>query len=327
MSIDERVVLQNEALRVAVIPGLGGRVESLQASAAEFLLQPYNLSGNLDPRDLLKPGLPFKDGACSGIDECLPTIAKCDGAATRLDAPDHGDYWNIPWRVAAPPTSTALTITADGTSRPLRLTKRLDLHPSSLRIGYELENLSEHEVSYLYACHPLLAIDPGDRIVLRREVTAARLGYSCDNRLGEPGDIVSWPVAHCDAQPLDLSWTLSPDAGTADMLYAGPLTTGRCGLYRSELQMGIEVRFNPLRLPYLGLWLCYGGWPEGETLRQVAVALEPTVSPRGLLDDAVRDSMAAVIAGYEKRSWSIEFRLHGLTSKISQEDFSTLING
>jgi hypothetical protein len=141
--VDDRIVLQNGTLRVVLLPYSEGRIESLQGAGLEFLLQPSN------PKDKSYDMIAdkrFQDGDCSGIDECLPTVAISSAGVPGLAVPDHGDFWSIPWTVLEPASSRSVTISADGTCRPLRFTKRLEVHPT------------------LYACHPLLAIDPGDRI-------------------------------------------------------------------------------------------------------------------------------------------------------------------
>jgi len=109
------------------------------------------------------------------------------------------------------------------------------------------------------------------------------------------------------------------------MLYAGPLASGRCGLFRSVLGRGIMVHFDPSQLPYLGLWLCYGGWPDGSEHRQLAVALEPAIAARGSLEDAVRDGVASVLAPHDTHSWHIEFHIAGLDGILSEEAFVRLI--
>jgi hypothetical protein len=220
-----------------------------------------------------------------------------------------------------------VTIAADGTSRPLRFTKRFDLQPTFLRLDYAVQNLSSQDVDYLYACHPLFAIEPGDRVVLPAEINFLRVESSCHERLGVQGDSVSWPIALSARGPVDLSIALHGGADVADMLYTSRLAAGRCGIYRSALSRGIALHFDPVCLPYLGLWLCYGGWPEDSEHRQVAVALEPTVAPRGSLEDAVRDGIAPTLASYETRAWGIEFHIVGLAGAISEEQFSQGIGG
>ena len=70
----------------------------------------------------------------------------------------------------------------------------------------------------------------------------------------------------------------------------------------------LEVSFDTERLPYLGLWLCNGGWPDdGDEPRQYAVALEPTTSPCNNLVSAQRTNTAIALKAGEKYDWEIRF--------------------
>jgi hypothetical protein len=311
--------LQNDDLSVAVVPDEGGRIASLKSrhSGLELLLQARR------DRAPLQPGLyaRFRDGACAGIEECLPSVSACTGdgeSAEDAPVPDHGDFWQLAWTVDAF-DAAALSLSATGFSRPLRLRKRISLHDNSLRMDYSIENLSDRPTSFLYACHPLLAVAPGDRIALPEEVTSLRLHSSCGDRLGTHGTILPWPVipdlSHCD-----LSLVLDESEHTADMLYTARLTEGWCGFYRSAARQGVALRFNPASLPYVGLWLCYGGWPEdGSEPRQYAVALEPTTAPYGTLAAAKQTGAAVELAVGGSFHYTIECAVS--TPDISFEAF------
>jgi galactose mutarotase-like enzyme len=300
-------LLQNDDLSVDVLPDEGGRIASLKSrhSGLELLLQARR------DRAQLPPGLHarFRDGACAGIEECLPSVGACTGdgeSAEGAPIPDHGDFWQLDWTVDGS-NETALSLNATGFSRPLRLRKRILLHNNSLRMDYSVENLSDRPTSFLYACHPLLTVAPGDRIALPEEVTSLRLHSSRGDRLGTHETILPWPIipnlSHCD-----LSLALDESEHTADMLYTKRLTEGWCGLYRSAARQGVALRFNPGLLPYVGLWLCYGGWPEdGLEPRQYAVALEPTTAPYGTLTAAKQAGAAVQLAVGASFHFTIEF--------------------
>lgn len=66
--------------------------------------------------------------------------------------------------------------------------------------------------------------------------------------------------------------------------------------------------FNSKRLPYLGLRLCYGGWPsDGEEPLQYAVALEPTTSACNTLAKAQQTNSAISLKAGETYDWEIRF--------------------
>ena len=56
----------------------------------------------------------------------------------------------------------------------------------------------------------------------------------------------------------DLSSIGPSDGKSAAKVFAGPLNTGRAGLYRPQLRTGIMVSFDVRKLPYLGVWICHG---------------------------------------------------------------------
>jgi hypothetical protein len=118
---------------------------------------------------------------------------------------------------------------------------------------------------------------------------------------------VSWPESDNGIR-LDIAG--GPTSGTAEMFYTGHLSQGRCGLYRKATAEQLDILFDPERLPYLGLWLCYGGWPDDASdVRQHAVALEPTTSGCNTLSEAQRSDSAVALGAGETFDWEIRFRI------------------
>jgi galactose mutarotase-like enzyme len=319
MQVTEHAI-RNTYLDVVIRPGEGGRVASLRCrgSGLEFLTQ----SGRTRIR--LEPGLHarFQDGAAAGIEECLPTVGPCGNETVGGAVPDHGDFWQLAWRVISS-TDTELCVEAEGFSRPLRFRKDFSLAGSKLSIHYKVTNLGASELSVLYACHPLFAIEAGDRICLPDEVSRVLVDYSRGERIGTKGTCVPWPVA---APGVALDEAIAYDSDFAEMLYTNRLTQGSCGIYRSSQRQGLAVRFNPAELPNLGIWLCYGGWPDDtERSRQYAVALEPTFAPVNTLKEAQETGRAKSLRPAECATWSIAFEVS--EPQCSLDDFRSWMLG
>lgn len=305
------ITLQNHRLCVHVLPEEGGRITSFfdTESRTEFLLQP---SESYVRRKPLGPWDRFENSACAGIDDCLPSVGSCGQDTPGGPIPDHGDFWRLRWDVVYSPGSNSASMAATGYSRQLLFEKQLILHDSSLEIRYRIRNIADTPVPFLYALHPLFAVDPGDRIVLPHEVNSVRVESSRFGRLGVAGSTIDWPKPDGASSALDLSRTEAITASTAEMLYTCRLRAGSCGLYRAQSGQGIAVRFDTKQLPYLGLWLCYGGWPEDAALpRQYAVAFEPTVAPWGTLSAALEHNQAPAIAAHTCFKFSIVLELIG----------------
>jgi galactose mutarotase-like enzyme len=294
--------LQNTELAIIVIPEEGGRLASLRSlrSGVEFLTQ----SRRSGPYPQHGFNANFQDGPCAGIEECLPTVGRCSPQTQGGPAPDHGDFWQLAWDVVAC-SDNQLSLAASGFSRTLRFKKELSLDQNTLRVGYSVENTGTTAQSFLYACHPLFVISAGDRVLLPREIHELRLDYSRDNRLGQRDSIVQWPQTQSGIR-LDI--TERPEAGTAEMFYTFRLDEGWCGIYRSTANQVLEISFDARRLPYLGLWLCYGGWPDNSAgPRQYAVALEPTTSGCNSLTEALQSDSAITFEPSEFYDWEILF--------------------
>ena len=307
--------LKNSELSVEVLPAEGGRISSLKSlhSGMEFLTQSrrrgqYPQSG-LETR--------FQDGPCAGIEECLPTVGPSGLETVGGPAPDHGDFWQLPWQLLTA-FDTHASMSAVGFSRSLRFSKQFTLEHNTLRIGYTVENVGSAAQSFLYACHPLFAVSAGDRILLPSVIRELRLDYSKGDRLGATGSLIPWPTTKSGIR-LDVA--LGPEAGTAEMFYTPRLQEGLCGIYREASAQVLEVSFDTGRLPFLGLWLCYGGWPnDGGEPRQYAVALEPTTSPCNTLANAQRANAAISLEAGETYDWEILFTVreaNALRSNLS----------
>jgi galactose mutarotase-like enzyme len=128
--------------------------------------------------------------------------------------------------------------------------------------------------------------------------------------LGRNGDTVSWPMAMlADGSCSDLSVAHSAEAGTGDKLFAGPFMAhdNWCILERPSSGVRIRLQFDPSATPYLGLWICYGGWPDKAGPKQTCVAMEPATAPVDSL--AADGAWSRVLAPAETFSWPMEIEI------------------
>jgi galactose mutarotase-like enzyme len=151
-----------------------------------------------------------------------------------------------------------------------------------LDLDYSLTNRGTSRVPWSWAAHPLFSAEAGDRVILPDSIRSLRLEGSGGGRLGKRGGTVSWPIASLhDGGSTDLSVAQPPESGIGDKLFAGPLTKQEnwCALERHSARLRIQVSFDPAAMPYLGLWICHGGWPDRPGLKQTCVAMEPSTAP------------------------------------------------
>jgi galactose mutarotase-like enzyme len=284
----ENVLIQAGACSVTVLPHLGGKIASIVANGHELLQAP-----------LVRPAprtqtMSFDAGDASGWDECLPSVAECDVpvAGGSAHVPDHGDLWRVAWEKkgtgngAQGSGDQSVALRGECFSLPLALDRSLTLNERKggwrLDLDYRLTNTGTTPVPWSWAAHPLFVAAPGDRIVLPESIRTLRLEGSGGERLGKGGATVEWPIAKlASGGQTDLSVAKAPDSGIGDKLFAGPLTAAEnwCALERPSARLRIKVSFDSSVTPYLGLWICYGGWPDGPGPKQVCVALEPATAP------------------------------------------------
>ncbi len=282
----EIVVIENEALRVGVMPGYGARVVSLfdKAAGREWLF-----AGAPSPQT----GEAAVYGAAEAVgwDECFPTVAPWDAQGTiwnrRLR--DHGDLWGRPWTVSGH-TSTAVTMTYAEAN--FRFARTLSLDGRTLTAAYEVDNRAEREMPYLWALHGLLAVSPGDRILIGG-IDGVDATYLNDNGLTLPPQRLSWP-----GPPRPLAFPLDrvqpADRRFAGKFYARVLdnraVVGRDGSYLTlRWSDGLD----------LGIWLNYGGWPAPGGPHHIA--LEPTSAPV----DHLGQALATSIPPGGSRNWAV----------------------
>jgi galactose mutarotase-like enzyme len=117
---------------------------------------------------------------------------------------------------------------------------------------------------------------------------------------------VRWPNATLPTgKTTDLSLGQPPESEVGEKLFAGPLAASEdwCALERPKVGVRIRMRFHTAVTPYLGLWICYGGWPEGPGPKENCVAMEPTTAAADSL--AQTGPWSRVLAAGASFSWPL----------------------
>lgn len=288
--------MKTDTLTAEVIPELGGKVTSLRHNGLELL------QSRLNPYAERSSTIGFEESDASGFDECIPSVSACE-IAGGIRIPDHGEFWRIPCK-AEQPADGEILLTATGSILPLRFERRLKLQGETLRIEYRLENSGAVEVPYLWSAHPLFAVDEGDVISLPNSTSWVCVEASAQGRLGAKGTQLRWPIADLQSGArVDLSSAGNIRDEVGDKLYAKAPREGWAAVERKNHRLRVVVEFDATLTPYMGLWLCYGGWPEGRGARQQCVALEPCTAPGDSLAEAIKNGWARKLAPGQADAW------------------------
>jgi len=301
--------MKADTLAVEVLPALGGKIASLRYQGVELLQAPLR---RYAPRTA---EMGYEESDASGFDECVPSVAVCEiaGSAGIVRIPDHGEFWRLPCDVERR-GEREVRLRATGRLLPLRLERTLKLDGETLRIDYRLENVSEREVPYLWSAHPLFSVEEGDAIVLPESVRQVTVEESAHARLGLKGSVHEWPVAELrGGGKIDLSHAGDIRDDTGDKLYTPAPSEGWAAIERKQAALRVQVGFDRALTPYLGLWLCYGGWPEGQPKHQQCVALEPCTAPGDSLAEALERGWSRMLAPGRSASWRMTIAVSELS--------------
>ncbi len=277
-------IIENDTIRLAALPQLGGKVISffLKPIEKELLFQPQSTYR------LPSLGKRFADYDTSGWDEMLPTIDPCPWQNTTL--PDHGEIWCQPWEMTG--SQDTLTGHIRCTTLPLFFSRTIHLNNSTCTVSYEITNLSDTPQPYLWAWHALwdsrdLCLDlPGiGEVIPVHENTF----------LGPKDHPVPWPIVNNHDLRQPSSWQ---DKKTAKIYLPPHIRLSQASL--TWPKVSLDISWQSDKLPYLGIWYNHGGFKNEYNL-----ALEPATGFYDRLDEAVARNMVSILYPHEKHSWEL----------------------
>lgn len=302
-----RVELANDYLVASFLPELGAKMNSLKSvkSGRELLFQPPE-----SPYRRAAYGANFADYDTSGFDECCPTVAECTypgGRFAERRIPDHGDLWSAEWKWEA--RGEELLFEAKGKSLPYRFRKGARLEANAVVLNYEITNTESEEFAFLWSAHPLLAVERGCQIILPEEVSRLFVNWSREERLGRFGDSCGWPITVAnDGEKVDLSKLRDAGARTAEKLFTSQLSSGCCAVRYPRTKEEIAFEFDPRLVPYLGIWICQGGWPSPQN-GHFTVGLEPCTGFPDSLREAINSGTCDKLQPGQEKKWELRLKI------------------
>ncbi|MEN6595341.1 MAG: DUF5107 domain-containing protein [Clostridiaceae bacterium] len=303
----EAIVLENDCLRCVCLPKHGGKIASFYRKDKAFELLFQNPHGVFQKA---YPGAPFGDFEACGFDDAFPNIDAETVRAARGKAEyfDHGEIWTASFAAAVEDGSVCLTYSSPFLG--YRYEKRLTLEADTLQIGYRIANGSGQAFPCIWACHCLVNLLPGLRLLFPRG-TERVINVFDSPLLGDAGRIYRFPVDRA-ADGAEFDFSRTPDERRVSMMKiycADAVQEGFCG-YRYEAQ-GVEAvfRYDAKRLPYLGFWVTAGGY-RGD----FNCALEPTNGFYDSIHTAAENGKCAVLQPREGLEFSLEISLSSFDS-------------
>jgi hypothetical protein len=275
------LVVESDEIRTVVLPGLGAKV-----------------------------GDSFEAYDISGWDECFPTIGEVvypEAPWQGVTVPDHGELWSLPWQWSD--EGGALRMWTYGVRFGYRFERTFRFTSEGrVVIDYVVENLTPFPFKTLWSMHPFFVDTPGNQVLLPAGVRV-RVEVAGGERLGAFLAEHPWPVTVDRlGTTIDLSRAEPPDERFMAKLFTTPLAEGWAALIDENDGHFLAFTFDPTVVPFVGLALMRGGWPEsGEASR--SVILEPCSGWPDRLDLAITRGACAVVPASGTRRWQVTLQL------------------
>jgi len=304
----EAVTLENAAMRVTMVPALGGHVAELVdlATGRDLLWRNPRLTPRPAPY-----GAWFDDWWSGGWDEIFPS-----GDQGRLHGetlPYMGELWCVPWRVETGTDGGGGAAWIDGsvqaTIAPARFERRLELRDDApvLRVHYRIRNLDFRPLPFTWGIHPAFAVTQTHRI--HHPGREMLVGVASDPTMGVAGTGYRWPGLPDPSSPggvRDAALVRPREDAVFGGHWAVDLPEGWLALTDTAAGRGVAITFDRAVFPHAWLWQVYGGWRGHHHL-----ALEAWTSHPMELEAAVEAGRARLLQPGEELVTDVAFVLFG----------------
>ncbi len=158
---------------------------------------------------------------------------------------------------------------------------------AALTVSYRITNREPGPVHFLFKQHLPVSITPSCRLALPGGRVRA-VDEAFGNLLPAPGTF-NWPeAAGADGSTTDLRVIRPASTRSREFVYVSGLPAPWCAVDDRERQASIRMTFDARTLPFVWLFLSYGGWRDTYT-----AVLEPCTNLPKDLAEAVRLGQSA----------------------------------
>jgi hypothetical protein len=282
----DAVVIENEHLRAVIIPSLGARVWELVDKARDrqwiWHRQGVPLAANAR-------GASYDDVWAGGWEELFPNDAA--GEFEGRDLPDHGIWWTTSWTVEESTGGAEAVVRLVATTRApdCALVKefRVGGDSDTVSVSYEIESRETKPFHFLFKQHLPIALTPSCELALPGgRVTPVDPAFGRALTTATPFD---WPeYKPAGGAPVDLRTVPPPSPDGREFVYVDHLPDSWCGVDDVDAGASLRMRYDGAQLPFVWLFLTYGGWRDCYT-----AVLEPCTNMPKDLATALRLGQSA----------------------------------
>jgi galactose mutarotase-like enzyme len=263
------IKLENEVLRVIIIPSMGGKVASIYRKDKDFELL-YQNKESVYRRPKIYDD--FSEYDVSGFDDAFPCIdeSKVNIAGREVIYPDHGEIWSAQFDYKIKGEKIELIYVSKTFNYKYK--KIFSILGDNITVKYEILNIGVEKFPCIWSMHCLIKCEEDMELILPKG-TKEVINVLKSDLLGEVGDIYTYPkTINNHGKSMKLNKVRTPDVNDMEKFYIKrDVTQGYCGAYYPSKDVKYEVHYKKEILPYLGVWINEGGYKSGYNC-----ALEPT---------------------------------------------------
>lgn len=254
----QAVKLENELIRVIVLPSMGGKVASIYKKDKEFELLYQNKE-----EVYKKPKIydTFSAYDASGFDDAFPSIdiSKVNISGKEILYPDHGEIWSADFTYKIEDEKVHLVY--ESTILKYRYEKIFSLSKDNLISDYKISNFGDYEFPCIWVMHSLIVCEEDMELIFPKG-TKEIINVLNSKFLGEAGKIHSYPITMASSgKHYELNKILPLNSNNMEKYYVkGSVTEGLCGAYYPSKDVNYRIYFDKSKLPYLGFWITEGGF-------------------------------------------------------------------
>ncbi len=271
------LLIENEFLRVEVVPILGGKITSVfnKVLQKEFLWHDKQLALQENPA-----GADYDSNFWGGIDELMPN--DIPEQIDDIEYPDHGELWTTGLNYEVKDDRIVLFGLLKLSNLSYR--KEISLNSSSPRIvlTYHIQNEATTVRHFLWKMHAALQIAPGD--YLKSTALKGRVVYPASSRFEDTEEFL-WPTIEGKDAAL-----IPPKNGTMDFFYLYPTQIGTMSLLMDNGKYRFGYEYDRMIFPYEWYFASYGQFRD----HYVAI-LEPATAMPVSVREAIELKQCTVL--------------------------------
>jgi hypothetical protein len=253
----DTIILANSKIRAVIIPELGGRVWELEdrLRRRQWIWHRPNVQLQASAS-----GAVYDDVWAGGWEELFPNDAP--GRFEGRDLPDHGEWWSIPWHVGATRggNTAEIRLIAETVVIQTSCTKTFGLQgdEAKLTVRYNIRSHEQKPFHFLFKQHLAIDITPDCRLRMPGGIVSP-VDPSFGTLLPTAGPF-EWPLCESRNGAVDLQVVPHRSRRVREFIYIQKPTQSWCGVNDLSRKASLRMDFQIEELPYVWLFLSYGGW-------------------------------------------------------------------